>query len=64
VKRVRLSCGHELLESEILSAAARISVSRRETFGAGSGRKPVPTPCPRCGAECPSAREARLHKCG
>jgi hypothetical protein len=33
-------------------------------FRPGAGRKPVVRFCPKCGAECPSAVEARAHCAG
>lgn len=29
----------------------------------GGGRPKVPRQCPRCGAQCPGAREAQMHRC-
>ena len=51
--------------SEHQSRAARIRVHMLKTGQiAGSsrgGRRHVPRPCPRCNAECSTAREARDH---
>ncbi len=67
---MKLPCGHELPaadlasllpEAVILQAAGSISSARRITIGRKGGRKPLPTPCPRCGVECPSFTSAREH---
>jgi hypothetical protein len=36
----------------------------RKTHGAGTGRPRKPAPCRKCGAPCPSMREARAHCVG
>jgi hypothetical protein len=61
-KLVKLSCGHELPESEILSEAARIQASKRTTHGAGTGRPREAERCP-CGAMTKARATARNHKC-
>ena len=38
--------------------ARRVAAKRKTHAG---GRPPIERPCPRCGAACPSAREARSH---
>lgn len=60
LKRVELSCGHELTHREILSVAAAINAGKRKDFN-GPAKKP--TACKRCGVMCDSAREAWNHKC-
>jgi len=41
----------------------RLNAARRRTHSGGKsgGRKPVPTECPECGHEQPSAKAAREH---
>ncbi len=63
---VRLSCGHEIPESEILSAAAAINGrrgGRLQTPHAGPGRPRSEDRCA-CGAMTVKRAEARSHKCG
>ncbi len=69
---MKLPCGHNakpeeiallLPDSAILARAGQISSRRRQSIGRNGGRPPVPTVCPKCGRECPSARAARAHKC-
>jgi hypothetical protein len=57
------------MADETLSAKRRAaSLARKRKSGGtggprGGGRPRKPTPCARCGAVCPSAREAWRHKC-
>lgn len=57
-------CGSELSEATKRAAmheiCARGTAARRVTVP-GPGRHPIPTLCPKCGAGCASAVEARRH---
>lgn len=61
-------CNHAIPDALVLSEAAKLHVSRRarNILPSGDqlkhgGRKPVPTPCPRCKVEQPSAGAALRH---
>lgn len=41
--------------------AARKMASQRKSYGAGTGRPRIPTPCPKCGVGCKSYRLAQVH---
>ena len=56
-------CGHRL-DWELIRRLYHSYRGRRQTPHAGPGRPPTPTPCPQCGAMCPSASEARRHCTG
>jgi hypothetical protein len=43
----------------LTTRTARKMAAARKTYG--GGRPTKPTPCPKCGAECPSARKAQAH---
>jgi hypothetical protein len=45
----------------LTTKSARKMVAKRKTYGAGTGRPPKPTRCPKCGARCESARKALGH---
>ncbi len=62
---MKLTCGHNHTEEEILSAAGRIYASRRRhvvTPGAGPGRPRSADRCP-CGAMTKARAAARGHRC-
>jgi hypothetical protein len=44
---------------KVTSRQARKLAGRRQTYAGGRPR--IPRPCPRCGAECVSARQAQAH---
>ncbi len=51
-------------DPEFRSERSRRASLLRRTHGAGPGRPRKPTACPRCGYECPSARQAVRHCAG
>ena len=55
------TCDHT--EAEVISAYKRLVASRRKVKSGGrnGGRRPIPSPCPKCGVSCPSKRAARDH---
>jgi hypothetical protein len=63
-KRVKMSCGCRLTESEILKAAATIMSSRVKNRKPGPGRPKTLKPCRKCGKTFGSNREKGRHKCG
>lgn len=54
------NCHQPIKDAVVLSAAASIVGARAKS----PGRPKKKTPCPRCGAKCPSAVEARKHCVG
>jgi hypothetical protein len=51
------------LMPNLTTKTARQLAAKRKTYGAGTGRPRIPTPCPRCGEMCKSARLAHAHDC-
>lgn len=57
-------CHEPIDPASIPDAEIKFERARRNGARAqNSGRRPVPTECPKCGETSPSAREARKHKC-
>ena len=56
---VRLSCGHEIDDREILRVAASLRSRKRKNHR--GGRPPARHSCPRCGAECIGLALLRAH---
>ena len=57
-------CNHTLPLAAIPDSDLQSEVGRRRQAKQkrhAGGRKPKPSPCPGCGAECPTAVEARAH---
>jgi hypothetical protein len=56
---MRLSCGHEIADAEIMRCAASIRSRKRKTHR--GGRPPARHSCPRCSAECIVLAMLRAH---